>query len=52
MTPQEWVKKKKDLLDAGYREETDPAKFNREYKSKPSEYETKTELDHVNKKHF
>ena len=51
MTLQEWVKKKKSLLDAGFKEETNLGKFIRDYRSKPNDYETKTELDHLNKNH-
>ena len=49
MTGPEWVRKKAELKNSGWKEETDPAKFVREYKSKPDKYVTKTVLDHINK---
>ena len=52
MTPQEWIKKKRALEDAGFKEEPNPAKFVRDYKSKPNKYETTTVSDHTNTPRF
>ena len=52
MTAVEWTKKKKRLIDGGWKEETNEINFMRNYKSKPNEYQTTIELDYKNKKHY